>query len=255
MLIVQPASRAWAVDPSGAAVGLSSGTRQESVAPSTNTVSAAAGWVTLSTSLVFYDESGTLAQEIGLSAWTEEVKEGTFRRQSLRGEASRDGKFAWSWEKTQISTSRRTDRPTELSRLLRFWGTDGQELWRSEKADGPGDLNPAAISIHGERIVVLERQGNAWSAVAYDFIGSRLVEAAGPAPPELLQISPRGHFAVVRWHAVDRPPVYTLLDIDSRVSRTVPISRASLAAPQVTDDGKLFLGDALVFDSAVPLGR
>lgn len=230
------ASAADAAAPDAATIGLA--------------YSGRAGWVKTASSLLLYDSSGTLVIEVGLGSWEEPAVNGITERRVVRGGISKDGRFAWSWEKTEMVKTGRGDKPQTTARLLRYLGTQGQELFRNELADAPRGLEPASLSDDGERLLLAERGPDAWIVAAYDFTGTRLVDARGKGLVEIAQLTRNGRFALVRWHQLDQPPTYTLLRVEARAAALLPAIRATGTTPKLTDDGKVLVGGKVVFPSA-----
>ncbi|MBI4347453.1 MAG: hypothetical protein HY553_11400 [Elusimicrobia bacterium] len=206
-----------------------------------------AGWVKAKSSLLLYDSSGTLVNEVGLGHWEELGSGGTAQRKIVRGDVSDDGRFAWAWERVDTVKVGRTEKPLTTARLLRYFGTEGQELFRNELADAPRGLDPVSLSKDGEWLLLTERGPDAWIVAAYDFMGNRLVDAHGKGAVEFAQLAPNGQYALVRWHQLDLPPEYTLLKIGDRASTGVPSLKGVGVAPKVTDDGRVVVGAKVVY--------
>lgn len=209
------------------------------------------GWTAVSSSLLLYDSSGTLAQEVGLGQWPEESG-GVMRRRTVRGGASGDGRFAWSFEKIEIvaapSKPGATPAAAERRRALTYLGTDGQELWRNELADVPKGLDPAAASDDGERVLVAERVPDGWTVALYDFVGNRIVEAHGTGALEVASLSPGGRYALARWHPANRAPVYAWIDAAQKARKRLPLAEPGTAPLRVDDLGRVWAGTKLLFD-------
>lgn len=206
------------------------------------------GWSATESSLLLRDSSGTLVTELALEPWEERASAETALRHLSRGGISSDGRFAWSWEKAEEVRKDGRAKPRERSRLLRYWGTFGQELWSSERADTPGAFGPAAQSRSGERVLVLERSTSSWSACAYDFLGRRLFEFQGRGVPEGLRLSPSGRFGWVRWRALDEPPWYAFFDSERKKLREVPAYKLPPAPVRIEEDGGVYAGSKLVLE-------
>jgi hypothetical protein len=206
-----------------------------------------AGWVRTAASLLLYNADGDLLDEIGLGSWTEPGPEGTQLRRTVRGGISKDGRFAWSWEKAESLKEGRGEKPVTTSRLMRYLGTQGQELFRNELADAPQGLEPVAVSDNGERVLLAERAPGAWIMAAFDFAGNRLVDARAKGHVELAQMSGNGSFALIRWHQLDQPPEYTLLRIADRKTVGLPPITQAGASPKLTNDGRVLVGGKVVF--------
>ena len=221
---------------------------QSAPPPARRTVAA---WVRMPTSLLLYDSSGTLVQEIGIGQWQDEVG-GLPRRHTGRGGASKDGRFAWSWEKIEAVPPPvrpgALPTPTEKPRVLTYRGTDGHELWHDYIADAPQDLEPASQSADGEIALVLERGPDGWTVAAFDLLGDRLLEAHNPGVVELAEISPQGRFACIRWHPNNQPPVYSHIDIAHKVQRFLKLTDVPPAPIRIDDDGRVFAGDKAIFE-------
>ena len=202
------------------------------------------GWIKTASSLLLFDSSGTLVHEVGLGTFEEPSGPDTVARRAVRAGVSSDGRFAWSWEKTQFVRPGKNEKTLSMTRLFTYLGTEGQELFRNELADAPEGLPPAALSADGERVLVAERAPDAWIVAAYDFTGNRLVDARGGGALELAQITPNGRFALLRWHAPDRPPEYAYLRVKQRRAENfVPKRQAPLS---LSEDGRVLCGDKVV---------
>ncbi len=200
----------------------------------------AAGWVLKPASLLLFDSSGTLVTEIGLGQWKDESSRSVH---AARAGVSKDSRFAWAWEK---SDSQGWGAPAH-SRLLRYFGTDGGELWRSESADEPKGLAPALLNESGDRLLVAERSPDGWSLSAYDWTGTRLVGARAPGQLELMLLSPLGRFAVGRWKSIDLPPVYRFFDLDKRRVSDGPVDKRPNGPLRVDDAGQVWAGEQPFF--------
>lgn len=206
-----------------------------------------AGWVKAKSSLLLYDSSGTLVNEVGLGTWEEAGSNGNAQRKVVRGGVSTDGRFAWAWEKVETVKAGRSEKALTTSRLMRYLGTTGDELFRNELTDAPPALDPVVLSADGEWILLTERGPDAWIIAAYDFMGNRLVDAHGKGSVELAQLTPNGQFALVRWHQLDLPPEYTLLKVGERATTGLPALRAPGLSPTLADDGRVLLGAKVIF--------
>lgn len=198
------------------------------------------GWVQGPASLVLYDSSGTLVAEIGVGSWKDRLGAGAERLHTQRAGAS--GCCAWAWERVKTSPGG-SAASVELSRRLRYLGTDGQELWQDESADAAPGVDPAALSKDGEVALVSQRAADGWTAAAYSFTGNTLLRARGPGPPDLLLLSPGGRWGLVRWRPLDKPPRLTFLDLGARKAREAP---AGTLPPDlgIDDEGRLLSGGA-----------
>ncbi|MBI5200509.1 MAG: hypothetical protein HY925_02885 [Elusimicrobia bacterium] len=206
-----------------------------------------AGWVKARASLLLYDSSGTLVNEVGLGTWEESGSNGTAQRKVVTGGVSVDGRFAWAWEKVETIKLGKSDKALTTARLLRYLGTEGQELFRNELADAPKGLDPVSLSNDGEWLLLTERGPDAWIIAAYDFMGNRLVDAHGKGSVELAQLTSNGQYALVRWHQLDLPPEYTLLKVGERASTGLPALKTAGVSPKLTDDGRVLVGAKVIF--------
>lgn len=205
-----------------------------------------AGWVKTAASLLLYDSSGTLVNEIGLGTWSEPAGDGTTLRRTVRGGISKDGRYAWSWEKAESVKEGRNEKPVTTARLMRYLATNGDELFRNELADAPPGLDPVAVADDGERLLLAERGPDAWILAAFHFSGLRLVDAHGKGVIELMQLSANGDFALVRWHQLDHPPEYSYLKLADRVSGPVTIKGVGVQ-PKLTNEGRVLVGGKVVY--------
>lgn len=205
------------------------------------------GWVSMPSSIVLYDSSGTPAGEIASGQWDEEIGTATVRRRTVRSGASEDGRFAWDWQKVDILQLGRVAITKSTGRFMRYLGTDGQELWRDELADAPKGVDPVAISKNGETALVLERTEASWGVAAFSFAGNKLLEVRGSGGPRALALSPNGRYGLVLWHPLDQPPLYSFLDLGKRRHVDKPADPLSPGAPRMADDGKAYVGNKTAF--------
>lgn len=203
------------------------------------TPSSRRGWVASPSSLLLYDSSGTLVGEVGLGRWLEDAENATLRRRVVRGGASEDGRFAWSWESVESLKPGRAEKVLSSARLLRYLGTEGQELFRNELADAPAGLTPAVMSANGETVLVFERGLDEWITAAYAFTDNRLLDARGKGSIEAAYLAPEGRFGWIRWHQLDQPPIYSFLDLERGTVKEVSTGGLPRGPVVLTDDGKV----------------
>ncbi len=206
-----------------------------------------AGWVVAGASLLLRPARGGPSLEFGLGEWEEPGEEGTLVRKRMQGDATRDGRFAWHWEKTEVLRRGRQDSLVSSSSKLSYLGTTGRVLWTSESADAPAGLPPLLMSRDGESALLFEREGSSWTAAAVTFIGNRLLEVRGPARISRAELTPEGSFALLVWGPYDKPLVYTVLDLQRRARKDIPASELPPGESALSAQGTLSVEGKEVF--------
>lgn len=207
-----------------------------------------AGWVRQSASLLYYDETGALANEIPLRT-DEESSGAKVHVREMLGGASGNGRFGWTFERTTTWNADRT-KASSSRRLLRFYGSSGKELWSTADADLPENGEPLAFSSDGEKVLVSLRDARGWTVAAKSYMGSTLVDA-GPLPRlQLMTLTPNGAYAMIRWIVPDESATHTFIEIATKTRQDVPSSQLTLGLARITEDGKVYSGKRFVFDFA-----
>ncbi|MBI5243978.1 MAG: hypothetical protein HY922_09930 [Elusimicrobia bacterium] len=209
---------------------------------------AGGGWAATPSSLLLYSSSGKTLHELGLDYVASEDMEGSFvTRRVMRGGVSKDGRFAWHWEKVTTLKRERTDTVLASTRAFAYLGTNGYRLWSDDDADAPAREDPARISDSGETVLVRELRGKEWSVAAVDFTGNRLMELGAGTRIESWSLAPTGRFAHFCWSGFEGPLVCSFLNIEARTKKDVPAADLPPGGLRVLDDGSVLAGGRLAF--------
>ncbi len=203
-------------------------------------------WARQGSSLVFYDASGELSEEIGLGTWEDSSGSRVNVREILGG-ASRAGRFAWTLERVTTWTPDRT-KFLESRRSLRLLGSNGKELWKNTDADIPEGGEPLAFSTDGESLIFSWRDARGWTASVRSYLGASLMEAGPFARLEMLALTQNGRYALIRWRVPDKSATHTFLDVARRLRVDIPSSELTLGLARITDEGKVYSGKRFVYD-------
>lgn len=206
-----------------------------------------AGWAVVGASLLLRPAQGGPTLEFGLGEWEEAGEDGLLVRKRMLGDATRDGRFAWHWEKTESLRRGRQDSVVSSSSKLSYLGTAGSALWTSESADAPPGIPPLLMSRDGEWALLFEREGSSWTAAAVTFIGNRVLEVSGPARIERAELTPDGRFALLLWRPYEKPLVCTLLDLQRRARKDIPAAGLPPGEPALSAQGTLSVEGRPVF--------
>ncbi|OIO05470.1 MAG: hypothetical protein AUJ52_13650 [Elusimicrobia bacterium CG1_02_63_36] len=204
------------------------------------------GWIKGPASLLLYTQDGVI-QEIGLGKWKEETAPRLIRERETRGGVSRSGRFAWYCQKADLIRRGRDDEVLSSSRTFAYLGTEGQTLWKNDIVDVPGDLDPVALSDDGETILVIERGFDGWRAAAYSFTGNRLLSTAEFERIERFALTRNGRYAMVLASGIDKPLLYTFIEIQSDARKEIPAADALLGEASLSEDGRVLFGSKTVF--------
>lgn len=172
---------------------------------------AAAGWLNAPSSLLLRGASGGLVHELGTGRWKED--DGRLERQ-LRAGASKDGRFAWHWQKVSFAGGARS--------TLVHLGSRGQILQRLDGADAPEGLDPAVLSADGTTLLVALRRGGAWTVAALDFMGRERAAVTKAHRVAAMSLSEDGARALVAWAGLDLPLMVSLFDLKTGERRDIP---------------------------------
>lgn len=211
----------------------------------------AAGWLRQSSSLLYYDETGALANEIGLRS--DEESSGTrVNVHEILGGAAPNGRFAWTLDRT---TTWSMDRSRVLAsrRLLRFFGTNGKMLWSTSEGDVPENGEPIVFSADGETVLAALHPDAGWIVAAKGYLGGTIMDV-GPVPRlQLMTLTSNGKYAMVRWLVPDQSATHTFLELPTKTRQDVPSAELFMGLARITEDGKVLSGKKFVFDfAAVP---
>lgn len=175
------------------------------------TPAASAGWLTTASSLLLRAPAGPLVHELGVGRWKED--DGRLARE-LRGGASKDGRFAWHWQKVSYAGGARS--------TLVHLGSRGQILQRLDGADAPEGLDPAALSADGTVLLVALRRGGAWTVAALDYMGRERAAVTKAHRVAAMSLSEDGDRALVAWAGLDLPLMVSLFDLKTGERRDIP---------------------------------
>lgn len=204
-------------------------------------------WIKAPASLLLYGHDGTLANEIGLGEWKEEVGKGLVNERVMRGGVSKSGRFAWHWQRVNFIRRMRDDEVLSSSRTFVYLGTQGQVLWKGDIVDAPEGLPPVRVSDDGETLIVLERGFDGWSAAGYTFTGNRIFATPELERVERFELTRNGRFAMILGSAIDKPLVYTFFDLKTKSKKMIPASDAPLGDASLSPDGRVLFGKKTVF--------
>jgi len=217
----------------------------DELAGSSATLGPKPGWLRVAKSLLYYDEEGNLADEIGLGRW-EETDAARVRVKMIDGGTSPDHRFAWVLDKRTTWNTLKT-KLLESQKALRFFDTNGKELWSEDGADFVAESAPLVFAQDGKTCLLAQRRPPGWFALVKTYLGNTLWEV-GPFPRlEGLQISANGRYGLARWNDPDKSTVQSLLDLEARVRQDVPSDRFLLGKTSIDDMGRVFSGPELVF--------
>lgn len=211
------------------------------------------GWWRKGASLLLFDAEGFLLKELGVGRWIKPISERVEERSEMRGRATRDGRFAWHWRETETVRTGREETVLASSRALVYLGTAGQALWTNDLADAPDGLDPVLQSRDGETAVVLERNGELWTAAAYAFTGNRLLKARIGERLVKARITRNGRYAMVLGSGRDAPLMYSFFDLRKGARHDIPAAEAPLGEASIGEDGTIALGSKRI-DAFMDLG-
>lgn len=207
-----------------------------------------AGWVKQTASLLFYDPPGALSLEIGLGA-SEEAAAGRLSAREISAGASPNGRFAWTLDRTLVWNSERS-KLLDSKRLLRFFGSNGKELWSTPEVDAPRGAEPLVFSADGETLVLCLRAGKGWKAEVRNYLGASLLEA-GPFPIlGMVTLTPNGRYALARWSVPDESATHTFLEVPTKRRKDIPSGELYLGLARITEEGRVYSGKKFVYSFA-----
>ena len=202
-------------------------------------------WEKKPSALLFFDSDGDLAGEHHLGPSDDGAK-------LAKGGVSKDGRFAWLFEKTTNWNVGRT-KMLGSQRRLRLLGSDGRALWESADADEPlngGD--PLLFSADGETTLDSERAARGWRVVTRSYMGIVLTEAGPFHELQEIALTPDARFAMARWTVPDQSATHTFLDLTKKTRKDVASDTFELGQARLADDGKVYSSGKVVLDLAAP---
>lgn len=197
---------------------------------------APAGWLAAPSSLVLRGPQGALVHELGIGRFSE--PDGALTRE-LRGGASKDGRFAWHWQKAEEKASGAVEKAPRAVSTLVYLGAHGQLLTRLDGTDAPEGLPPAALSGDGEILLAVRRDGASWTVTAHAFTGRELASVAKAHRISALAVSENGRRALVAWAGLDLPHIVTLFDLPSGERLDIPADTLPAGPWTLAPDGTL----------------
>ncbi|TPW18839.1 MAG: hypothetical protein FD126_3284 [Elusimicrobia bacterium] len=198
--------------------------------------SSPAGWLAAPSSLVLRAPHGALIHELGLGRFPDQ--DGALTRE-LRGGASKDGRFAWHWQRVETKTDGPVEAPPRTSSVLVYLGAHGQILARLDGADAPEGLAPAALSGDGEVLLSARREDGAWAVTARSFTGRELAAVKKAHRLSALAVSEDGRRALVAWAGLDLPMMVTLFDLARGERLDIPAETLPAGPWTLSADGTL----------------
>jgi len=195
------------------------------------------GWAAAQGSLLRFDRRGKLVDEVGIGEWDVELEDGVILRQRMRGGTSRDGRFAWHWQKLETVKLGRTDEVLASTTTLSYLGTRGQTLWESSRADAPPEVSILEQSHNGETFLVVERSTTGWDASVYTFTGNRIMGIRAAERLEKVFLTENGRYALVLWSAFRQPLIYSFLRLKNKRRKDLPAADAMLGHAALREDG------------------
>lgn len=199
----------------------------------------AAGWLAAPSSLVLRGPQGALVHELGIGRFSE--PDGTLTRE-LRGGASKDGRFAWHWQRAEARREGSVEKAPRAASTLVYLGARGQLLKRLDGTDAPEGLPPAAMSGDGEVLLAARREDGAWAVSAYSYMGRELASVAKAHRVAALSLSEDGRRALVAWAGLDLPLIVTLFDLARGERLDIPADTLPAGPWTLAPDGTLLAG-------------
>lgn len=196
----------------------------------------AAGWLAAPSSLVLRAPHGALVHELGLGRFPD--RDGALTRE-LRGGASKDGRFAWHWQRVEVKSDGPVEAPPRTVSTLVYLGAHGQILARIDDADAPEGLAPAALSGDGEVLLAALRKDGAWTVTARSFTGRELASVTKVHRLQALAVSENGRRALVAWAGLDLPMMVTLFDLARGERLDIPAETLPAGPWTLAADGTL----------------
>lgn len=199
------------------------------------------GWSKQGRSLVLYDAEGNLAFEIGLT----KEDSGPVTRE-VAGEASPDGKAAWTLER-KLTWNASRSKMLESRRVLKIHGSSGHILFSDESADWPEKGEPVVFSADSKTVLIACHFGESWSVEARDWTGTSKLRV-GPYPRLVsIALAPGGRYAVARWGVPDKSDTHSFLDLWTKARKDIETSDLTLGLARIGDDGVVRSGRREVF--------
>lgn len=203
------------------------------------------GWKKAAGSLLLQDSSGTVVGEQPLGKW-EENRGVRVIIHAVRGGASKDGRFAWTFDEQSAWNYAKTER-LERRAELRFFGTGGNELWSTQSAAAPSQSEPLALSDDGETALLAVRLGAGWRVEARNYLGIVNWDL-GPFPIlENIFLTGGGRYAMVRWGEPDKSSTYSFLDLKHKKRHDIPSAQMRMGEAKLLEDGSVVSGGKTVF--------
>ncbi len=214
--------------------------------PGASTETPKAHWEKRASSLLYFDKTGALSDEVGLG-FSEGPESGSHKVVETRGGTSPDGRYAWEWRRRELWNSAKIRR-ISATRTLRFLGTAGKALWKIDGADTPEKGDPLTFSGDGEVLIAAVKREKGFHCLVRNPLGGTFAEA-GPFPKLVsMTLTERGSYAVIRWTDPDKSATFTILEVNTLRRKDIPSSKFLLGRALVTEEGKVLSGKRLIFD-------
>lgn len=214
--------------------------------PESSTATPKAHWEKRASSLLYFDKTGALSDEVGLGL-SEGPESGSHRVVETRGGTSLDGRYAWEWHRREVWDSAKTRR-VSAARTLRFLGTAGKALWEIAGADTPEKGDPLTFSDDGEVLIAAVKREKGFYCLVRNPLGGTFAEV-GPFPKLVsMSLTERGSYAVIRWTDPDKSATFTILEVNTLRRKDIPSSKFLLGQALVTEEGKVLSEKRVIFD-------
>lgn len=204
------------------------------------------GWLKRGDSLLLYSADGDLADEIPLRA-TESSADGKVTVHDVLGAAAKNGRFAWTLDRTRVWNASRT-KLLGSKRTLRVLGSLDEEVWSTPEGDAPEGQAPVLMSDDGETLLVSLRGDAGWRVEARGYLGNVLMSVGPLSELESMQLTSDGKYALVRWRVPDKSATHTFLNIPARTRHDVPSGTLFLGRATLSGDGKVESGGKTILD-------
>ncbi|MBI4679550.1 MAG: hypothetical protein HY748_18410 [Elusimicrobia bacterium] len=206
----------------------------------------AAHWSKQGSSLVLYDSSGTIVHEVPLGLWEEASGAQVQSTQTLGGTVA-GGRFAWTLEKTTAWNASKT-KTLKADRVLHYYGTTAGGLWSLALADAPPDADPLVASASGETVAVAVNTEGEWTVLVRTFLGNPQWEMTGLKSLSSAFLTPNGKYALIRWSEPDKSATHTFVEVATKARKDIASEDFVLGPARLTDDGKVFAGERLLYE-------
>lgn len=209
-------------------------------------------WQSNGSSLVLYDSSGTVLNEIGLGEWEEPARSedgkeipDVYKKHSARHGISSDRRFAWTFQTVETIKRARISKTLSRTRVLRYYGLSADEFWNDTLAEAPRGLDPIVLSEKAEIALVAENVEH-WRLAAYSFTGNRIMEAVSKGEIEQMAVSPNGRYAAAKISPEKDPKYFLFMDLETKQTRELPATELPYGPLKLDDAGGARVSDRTV---------